>query len=176
MFDNVGEKIKAISVVFLILDIILSLAAFIWIIIDIGAIGFLALINIPFAYFGSCFIYGFGELIETTGDINDLLVMSKKNELFKSKEPEETKKPEEITTAKATNYTPKTIKVTVNKDTSSHESQLLCENLNTALKFSSDASMIAYLKGLHHDDINEILTAPEEDIRSLIAEYINKLK
>ena len=71
MFENIGGKIKTLAVVFAVLGIIGSIVGGILLIdVTLDVLGItVILVGIVFSWICSCFIYGFGELIETAQKI-----------------------------------------------------------------------------------------------------------
>mgnify|MGYP002517590159 CR=1 FL=1 len=76
MFDNIGEKIKGLAIFFTIIGIIGSIfgAIYAWR-YDAGFfVGFIILIfGIIASWIGSFVLYGFGELIRKTSDIEEVV-------------------------------------------------------------------------------------------------------
>lgn len=66
MFDNVGEKIKGVAVVWLIIGILASIVIG-FASIESGGLLFLA-VGVLSSWVTALFLYGFGELIESTAE------------------------------------------------------------------------------------------------------------
>ena len=73
MYDNIGEKIKSLALLIFIIGVIVSVVAGVAILLLDGEIfivlGILIIATGSFiAWISSCFAYGFGELIDKTGE------------------------------------------------------------------------------------------------------------
>ena len=70
LFDSIGNKIKTIAVLLLILGSVFCLIYSIYLLINgLFLISLFSLLGIIGVYIASCFIYGFGEIIENTNRI-----------------------------------------------------------------------------------------------------------
>ena len=78
MFENIGKKIKMLAYVFLIGGIIVSFGWAANAVIVLSALDAAVLIffgGIIATWISSCFVYGFGELIERTANMDEKLTV-----------------------------------------------------------------------------------------------------
>lgn len=70
MYDNIGKKIKIITIIHTIIFIILSMSAGVILVFKEINYGYILIFLVPFVIWASSFVlYGFGELVEKTCDI-----------------------------------------------------------------------------------------------------------
>ncbi len=94
LFNNVGGKIKAFAKVMFWLEVLAAAALGIWCVFDSKEVYLLiALAGVFVALVSSCFVYGFGELIENVALIAENLCDSEDStSLLSAKEKERAKK------------------------------------------------------------------------------------
>ena len=158
----------------------------------LGAI--VAALGVLIAWVSSWLLYGFGELIDKTCDIekntsdisrniigikNDTCDIEKNTRNGQSKMQID----ENISTAEA--EAAKNVAKRKAKETEESAKKILAKQriqsnedvkykLSNALNFQTDDGMISYLKRIDNEDVKKILEAPPAQIRSLIKHYLSK--
>ena len=193
-----GQKIKQYIKISYIIEVILtSIAAFILVIyfaIDYDSFAFVllapiaAIVSFFLAWIilwpTTIFLYGFGELIENSGEIIIEQRQTQVLNTISNKEYEKNSKKQKYTTELESREIHQ--EVNVQKNAVLHENEkrrseymmpkttsLLAEKLIYALKYSTDEGMISYLKSIENEKIAEILKHPSSEIRQAVKDLLN---
>ena len=200
MYNDVGESIKRFAklafifeaIVFIIVGIVLmanEVGGDSWVVL-----GPACMIGGPFiAFISSLFIYGFGEIIDKLSAIErntrKPMNMQYRNGFgVEERARVETTEPKNgVIEERAENEgeghkqqggtePTRRIEKPVVQTEIPFSQKTLSQKVKYALSFETDTGMIYFLKRINDPEINQILAAPKEQIRSLANEFLEKIQ
>ena len=137
----------------------------------LGAI--VAALGVLIAWVSSWLLYGFGELIDKTCDIEkNTRNGQSKMQIDENISTAEAEAAKNVAKRKAKETEESAKKILAKQRIQSNED--VKYKLSNALNFQTDDGMISYLKRIDNEDVKKILEAPPAQIRSLIKHYLSK--